>query len=304
MPTDRPAPGLAAVGASPASNGAARGFLRHDAFTVPGLLRVKGATTVSVCIPARNAEATIARVVRPLQPLAEAGLVDEIVVIDHSSTDSTVATARRAGARVVDADRILPEHGPVLGKGDVLWRSLLATEGDIVVWLDADLSSVGPHYVLGLVGPLLTDRSVSLVRATHRRALGGDPGEGGQVTELLAKPLISMLFPDLKHVRQPLGGEYALRREVAATLDFEPDYGVEIGLLLDVAESRGVEAIAQVDLGDRRHRGRSPNELRAQSREVLRACLTRAAPHASVRGVVPLRPALGGSALHQRPLAG
>lgn len=248
----------------------------HD--RVLALTEVKGSRTVSVCIPARNEARTIGPIVAAIRAHLkdEAGLVDEIVVMNHASTDGTASTAALAGARVVDADLVAAEFGPAVGKGDVLWRSLLASRGDIVVWLDADLESFTPDYVTALLGPLLLSDSVSLVRANYTRALGDDSSGGGRVTELTARPALKLLFPELAHIRQPLGGEYAIRRDVAERVSFEVDYGVEVGLLIDVARRCGVASIAQVDLGNRVHRNRPLAELHDQAVEVLRAITTRA----------------------------
>lgn len=253
----------------------------HDLFDVHdralALAEVKGPRSVSVCIPARNEERTIGPIVGAIRAHLkdEAGLVDEIVVMNHASTDATASTAALAGARVVDADRVAAEFGPAVGKGDVLWRSLLASDGDIVVWLDADLESFTPDYVTALLGPLLLSESVSLVRANYTRSLGGETGAGGRVTELTARPALKLLFPELAHIRQPLGGEYAIRRDVAEELSFEVDYGVEVGLLIDVARRRGVASIAQVELGTRVHRNRPLDELHEQAVQVLRAITSR-----------------------------
>jgi glucosyl-3-phosphoglycerate synthase len=267
----------------------------HREFSLADLVARKHATraTVSVCIPARNEVATVAGVVTVVErDLVRTGLVDEIVVMDHASSDATARVAADAGATVVSADEVLADFGPAQGKGDVLWRSLAASRGDLVVWLDADLTSFEAHYVTGLLGPLLEDPSVALVRATYERALGGEVGEGGRVTELLARPLIATLFPDLLHVRQPLGGEYAIRREIAEAVEFEVDYGVEMGLLLDVATGWGVDAIAQVDLGRREHRNRPLAALRDQSRQILRATLARTAASHALHVISPCRPPL------------
>ena len=266
----------------------------HREYPLADLLAAKRGRTVSVCIPARNEAPTVGRIVATVQQqlAADCALVDEVVVVDHDSRDATARVAAAAGATVVSADDLLTDFGRTLGKGDVLWRSVLASRGEVIVWLDADLERFSPHYVTGLLGPLLVDPSIALVRATYDRALGGVAGEGGRVTELLARPIIAALFPELTHIRQPLGGEYAIRRDVAERLPFEPDYGVEMGLLLDVAAAYGVAAIAQVDLGERFHRNRPLTALREQSRQVLRAALSRTPAAASVRGAVPLRPPL------------
>ncbi len=265
----------------------------YSTFGTERLRAAKGERTVSVCLPARDEEATVGAIVSSVRAELQdrLGLVDEVLVLDHGSRDGTARVAAAAGAVVRDADDVLSEYGAALGKGDVLWRSVAATRGDVIVWLDADLTSFETHYVTGLLGPMLTDPSVAMVRATYERALDGVPGEGGRVTELVARPLLAVLAPALSHVRQPLGGEYAIRRDVAEAVSFEPDYGVEIGLLLDVAAREGVGAIAQVDLGERTHRNRPLADLREQSQQVLRAVLSRTTAPA-VRGAVPLRPPL------------
>jgi glucosyl-3-phosphoglycerate synthase len=266
----------------------------HSAYHVDDLLQLKAGRRISVCIPARDEESTVGRIVGVVRDelVLRHGLVDEIVVVDHDSHDGTGRVAAAAGATVHSADELLADFGAALGKGDVLWRSVHAASGDVIVWLDADLQGFGAHFVTGLLGPLLTDPEIALVRATYERNLGGVAGEGGRVTELLARPVIGMLFPELAHIRQPLGGEYAIRRDVAEAMSFEPDYGVEMGLLLDVAGAYGVGSIAQVDLGERVHRNRPLTALREQSRQVLRAVLSRTPGAASVRGATPLRPPL------------
>ncbi|PHX60822.1 MAG: glucosyl-3-phosphoglycerate synthase [Actinobacteria bacterium] len=245
------------------------------------------APTVSVCIPARDEAETIAAVITPLHKLGAA--IDEILVFDHGSSDDTAAVASAAGATVISADRVLSHFGPTLGKGDVLWRSVYASHGDIILWLDADLQSDTADYVRGLIAPLVADDTISMVRATYDRILDGRGSSGGRVTELSARPALKLLQPHLAHIRQPLGGEYAIRRAVAAAMPFEVDYGVEIGLLIDVASAYGVGSIRQVELGARVHRNRSLAELHVQSGEVLRAILARSG-HAEL--VSTIRPAL------------
>lgn len=242
------------------------------------LADAKDGRTVSVCIPARNEAATIGAIVAAIRSSLkdQVGLVDEIVVMNHASEDSTAAIATLAGAAVVDADRVADEFGPAVGKGDVLWRSVQASTGDVIVWLDADLESFTPDYVIALLGPLLLSDAVAMVRSNYARALAGDPNGGGRVTELTARPALKLLFPELAHIRQPLGGEYAIRRDVAEAVPFEVDYGVEIGLLIDVARHSGVASIAQVELGGRVHRNRPLVELHDQAVEVLRSITSRA----------------------------
>lgn len=230
-------------------------------------------STVSVCIPARNEEASVGHVVRLLKE--GQGPIDEILVLDHGSSDGTARAARDAGARVVDADSLARGWGRAQGKGDVLWRSLLASQGDIVVWLDADLTSFPVDGVARLVQPLLDDDSIVLVKGAFSRSLHGQAGEGGRVTELAAKPAIRLLVPELAWMRQPLSGQCAIRRSAAEGVVFEIDYGVEIGLLLDLAYEHGAGAIREIDLGPLDHRHQSLAALSRQSEQVLRALLSR-----------------------------
>lgn len=207
------------------------------------------------------------------------GLVDELIVIDDQSTDRTGVIADAAGATVVSSSEILPEvTGP--GKGQALWKSLYASTGDVIVWCDADIRNFSCHFVTGLLGPLLSDHDhgeVSFVKGHYSRP-GNDGGAGGRVTELVARPLLSMLFPHLAETIQPLSGEFGGRRELLERLRFTPGYGVDIGLLLDVAESVGTGGIMQVDLGRRVHRNRTLDELGPQATAVAAAILRRADP--------------------------
>jgi glucosyl-3-phosphoglycerate synthase len=241
------------------------------------LLEHKGHRTITVCLPARNEESTIGPLVRQVRRhlLDDAGLVDELTVMDHDSTDRTASIAVDAGAAVIPASSVLEAFGPVLGKGDVLWRSLAATSGDIIVWLDADLVSFEPAYVTRLVAPLLLSGDIGIVKGTYQRTLHGAATGGGRVTELAARPALRLLYPHLAHIRQPLAGEYAIRRDLAEMVPFEVDYGVEVGLLIDIATRAGVDSIAQADLGTRVHRNRDLAALGVQAEQVLRAVLGR-----------------------------
>ncbi|HZP28246.1 MAG TPA: glucosyl-3-phosphoglycerate synthase [Acidimicrobiia bacterium] len=246
-------------------------------------LRRRAGLTVSVCLPARDEEPTIGPIVATvLRELVDgAGLVDEVVVLDDGSSDGTAEAARRAGARVLAVDDVLPELPSGSGKGNALWKSLYAAEGDVVCWLDADVRNFGAHFVTRLVAPLLTDPTVALVKGYYERPLNGEPSGGGRVTELMARPLLCALFPQLARFVQPLAGEYAGRREVLETVPFVEGWGVEIGLLIDVAERFGTDCIAQRDLGVREHRNRSLEELAPQAMAVLVTALRRAGvpPH-------------------------
>lgn len=215
----------------------------------------KTGTSVSVVLPALDEEPTVGRIVAGIVALAEAtGLVDEIVVVDSGSADRTAEVAAAAGAKVVHRDDVLPEVGSYPGKGEVLWKALAATSGDVIVYVDADLTEFGPHYVTGLLGPLLCDPGVQLVKAFYDRPLlDVSAAGGGRVTELMARPLLNLHFPELAGVIQPLAGEYAARRSLLERLPFAAGYGVETGLLIDTVRARGLDAVAQVDLGERRH---------------------------------------------------
>jgi glucosyl-3-phosphoglycerate synthase len=229
--------------------------------------------SISACIPARNEAATIGELVRAV--VAQPGLL-EVLVLNHASTDATEVTARDAGARVVSADDVLPEFGPALGKGDVLWRSVHIAQGDVIVWLDADLRSFTPEYLTALVQPFAADANIALVKPDYARTINGNPTGGGRITERTAKPALRELHPHLAHIHQPLAGEYAIRREVARQVPFEIDYGVEIGLLIDVANKYGTEAIAEVKIPPRVHRNRPDAELAEPSHQVLRTTMSRA----------------------------
>lgn len=247
-------------------------------FPLPMLQEAKGDHTVSVCIPARNEEATVGTIVGAIhEHLVSNGdaLVDEILVIDDRSEDATADVARAEGATVVQVADVLPSCGPGRGKGNVLWKSVAACTGDLVVWIDADLTSFTPACVTGLVGPLLTDPSIAMVKGYYERPEIGGTG-GGRTTELMARPLLATLFPHLTSVRQPLGGEYAARRDILEQVPFSTGYGVETGLLIDIAALVGLDRLAQVDLGVRVHRNRPLDELSVQAMEILHAALRRA----------------------------
>jgi glucosyl-3-phosphoglycerate synthase len=238
----------------------------------------KRGRTVSVVLPALNEAATVGAVIETITPML-GGLVDELIVLDSGSTDDTEARAVAAGARVVHREEALPEIPPQPGKGEALWRSLAATSGDIIVFIDSDLIDPDPMFVPNLVGPLLTRDGVHLVRGFYRRPLTGNGAHeatgGGRVTELVARPLLAALRPELGCVLQPLGGEYAGTRELLTSVPFAPGYGVEIGILIDTYDRYGLDAIAQVNLGVRTHRNRPLNELGPMSRQIIATLLTR-----------------------------
>ena len=247
-------------------------------WTVGELEAAKRGRTISVVLPALNEAETVAAVIGTITPML-GGLVDELVVLDSGSTDETAARATAAGARVITREEALPEVPPQPGKGEALWRSLAATTGDIIVFIDSDLIDADPMFVPRLVGPLLTEDGIHLVRGFYRRPLkvgdGQDANGGGRVTELVARPLLAALRPELGYVLQPLGGEYAGTRELLTAVPFAPGYGVEIGLLVDTYDRLGLDAIAQVNLGVRTHRNRPLSELGPMSRQIIATLLTR-----------------------------
>jgi len=251
---------------------ARRSYAAAD-FPLERLLAAKGATTVSVVLPAREVAATIGPILAELTPLRDAGLLDELLVIDAASADGTAAIAERAGATVVQESDVLPAHGPARGKGDALWRALHATRGDVVAFVDADSADFDPRFALGLLGPLLTDPGVAFVKGAYRRPLQvGEavlPEGGGRVTELLARPLLNLHVPQLAGFVQPLAGEMAARRALLEALRFPVGYGVEIALLVDALRHAGLDALAQVDLGERRNAHQPLHALSAMAYAVL-----------------------------------
>ncbi|MBT2413742.1 glucosyl-3-phosphoglycerate synthase [Streptomyces sp. ISL-12] len=235
--------------------------------------------TVSVVLPALNEEETVGDIVAAIRHdlMCQVPLVDEIVVVDSGSTDATAKVAAAAGARVAHRDEILPRIAPVPGKGEVLWRSLLVTGGDIVAFVDADLREFSSDFVTGIVGPLLTDPDVHLVKAMYDRPLGTAAGQGGRVTELMARPLLNMHWPQLAGFVQPLGGEYAARRSLLERLPFPVGYGVELGMLVDALHLVGLDALAQVDVGVRKHRHQDGQALGRMSAAIYRTAQLRLA---------------------------
>ena len=254
--------------------------------TVGRLADLKGHRTLAVCLPALNEESTVgaicAEVRRKLMAPA-AGLVDDLLVVDDNSTDRTGEVAAAAGARVVRAADVLPEAGPGFGKGNALWKSVAATAADVIVWCDADLTSFTADYVTDLVEPLLADERIVLVKGYYERMLHGGPG-GGRTTELMARPLLAQFFPGLAHLRQPLGGEYAVRRQAVEQVPFVQGWGVEVGLLIDLSLRFGPDRIAEADLGVRRHRNRPLEELGPQALAILQTVLQRAGVDAPAVG--------------------
>jgi glucosyl-3-phosphoglycerate synthase len=246
--------------------------------------------TVSVVIPARNEEATVGEVVSRIARLAaDTGLVDELVVIDSDSTDKTSEAAAGAGATVHRAREVAPDLGSFPGKGEALWKSLLVTKGELLVFVDADLTHWGPHFVTGLLGPLLFDERVRLVKGFYERLYAKGDGsvtaDGGRVTELVARPLLSLWWPELAGIVQPLAGEWAARRDLMESLPIPVGYGIELAVLLDTSKEHGLEAIAQVDLGRRGHKHQASHDLAVMAAELLLVAERRRGASSAVPGL-------------------
>jgi glucosyl-3-phosphoglycerate synthase len=243
--------------------------------TIDSVVAAKAGRTVSLCIPCRDEAATIGPLVSAIRHelMQRAPLVDELIVLDDRSTDDTATVAASAGATVIPIDDIHVRHGVGHGKGNVLWASLAASTGDFVVYLDGDVTSFEPIWIAKLLAPMIDDDSVALVKAIFHRPtqLGG----GGRTTELVTRPLMSLYYPELTGLDQPLAGEYAGRRSVLEELSYVQGWGVEIALLIDIANRYGADAIAQVDLGVREHRHRSLHALSVQAAEVMATMLGR-----------------------------
>ena len=247
-------------------------------WSLDALLEARRESSVSLVVPARNEAATVGDVVtRVRERLVDTvRLLDEIVVIDSDSTDDTAAVAADAGAVVHRAAEIRPDLGTHPGKGEAMWKSLFVTKGDVLVFMDADLLDWDTHFVPGLLGPLLTTPGVELVKGFYERPFGDAPFEGGRVTELVARPLIALLYPDLAGLHQPLAGEWAVRRSLFESLSVPTGYAVELAALIDTAATRGTDAIAQVDLGRRAHRHQSLRDLGGMARAIMAMALRRA----------------------------
>jgi glucosyl-3-phosphoglycerate synthase len=258
-------------------------------------LKQQQGAAISVVIPARNEERTVAGVVGALAQalVSRVPLVDELVVIDSDSTDATAAVAAEAGATVYAAREVAPALGAYPGKGEALWKSLLVTKGDLLVFVDADLTRWGPHFVTGLLGPLLADQQIQLVKGYYARVRtesdGSTSTEGGRVTELVARPLISLWWPELAEVVQPLAGEWAARRSLMESLSIPVGYGVELATLMDTVARHGLDALAQVDLGTRAHRHQANHDLALMAAELLVVAERRRPEHRQLPAQAVLR---------------
>jgi glucosyl-3-phosphoglycerate synthase len=254
-----------------------------------------------VCLPARECAATVGEIVAALVALREQGVLDEVLVIDAGSRDGTARIAAEAGARVLQEAELMPSFGPVLGKGDAMWRALGAMQGELVCFLDADTEGFSAHFATGLIGPLVCEPSVSFVKGFYRRPIdlpGGPAAEGGgRVNHLMARPALALFYPALEEVRQPLAGEVAARRELLERLPFATGYGVEVGMLIDAWRAVGLEGIAQVDLDEHRNPHKSLAALEPMARTVLATIAGRVAQEGRLEPV-------GGAPVERPPLAG
>jgi glucosyl-3-phosphoglycerate synthase len=256
----------------------ARRTHRADEFPLDRLLAVKQ-HTVALLLPAREVAATIAPIAHATAHLKDAGLLDEVLVIDAGSKDQTAVIATRAGLQVVQENELLAEYGPAQGKGDAMWRGLAATSSEIVAYADTDTEDFHQGFLLGLIGPLLCDPEIQLVKGTFRRPFRNGASVlaegGGRVTELMARPLLNLHAPELAVFEQPLAGETAARRTLLEQIPFSAGYGVEIAMLIDSWRACGLDALAQVDLGERQNRHQPLRDLSAMAYAVLVAAQTR-----------------------------
>jgi glucosyl-3-phosphoglycerate synthase len=238
-------------------------------------LKEKKKLKISLAFPTLNEEATIGKeiLIMRTELMDRYPLLDEIAIIDSSSKDNTRKVAEQFGAKVFSSKLVLPKYGAYKGKGENLWKSLYVLEGDLIVWVDADISNISPKFVYGLLGPLLEDDRIGYVKAFYERPIRSPKGitssGGGRVTEILVRPLFSLFFPELARFIQPLSGEYAGRRTLLERLPFSVGYGVELGHLIDILELDGIEALAQVDLDMRIHRNQTTEALSRMSFGIL-----------------------------------
>lgn len=274
------------VGGDPDADAARAGWIARRTFVgadvdperlAADLARQGG--SVSVVLPALDVEATVGEIVDALRAeyLERVPLAAEIVVMNGHSSDATARRAAEAGARVVQEDEVLHWVGSGRGKGEAMWKSLACTTGDIVVWLDADTHRFDPAFLPGLVAPLVADAGIEFVKGFYHRPLGSSSLGGGRVTEICARPLLNLFFPPIAALAQPLAGEQAGRRRTLEAVPFFTGYGVETGLLIDIASRCGMDAIAQVDLGERVQDHQSTVALGRMAYAILQVVMRRLA---------------------------
>jgi glucosyl-3-phosphoglycerate synthase len=260
----------------------ARRSFQAAEFPLERLLAAKR-SSIAVVLPAREVAATIGAIAQRVADLREVGLIDEALVIDAASQDRTAEIATAAGLAVVQENDVASEFGPTQGKGDAMWRALQVVRSDIVAYLDADTENFHAGFLTGLLGPLICDPQIEFVKGCFERPFrdgaqsgsGARVGEGGRVTELLARPLLNLHAPELAAFDQPLAGEVAARRDLLLGLPFSVGYGVEIAMLIDAWRAVGLNGLAQVHLGVRHHAHQPLRELSAMAYAVLVAASTR-----------------------------
>lgn len=265
----------------------ARSF--HHSSYPPERIAAEREQSISLCLPARECAATIQAIVEALLELREGGAIDEVLVVDAASEDGTAELAERAGARVLQESELMSDHGPVIGKGDAMWRALSALPGELVCFLDADTENFSAHFACGLLGPLVCEQGVSFVKGHYRRPFtqGGveDAEGGGRVNHLMARPALALFYPELAAVRQPLAGEVAARRELLESLPFATGYGVETAMLIDAWRKVGLDGIAQVDLEEHRNPHQSLAALSPMAGTVLATIARRLEQDGRLQGV-------------------
>jgi len=242
-------------------------------------LKEEQKVSISLALPALNEEETVGKVLKVIRDalMKRVPLLDEMVLIDSNSTDRTRKIAERMGVPTFIHQNILPEHGARQGKGEALWKSLSCTRGDIIIWIDTDIVNIHPRFVYGLIGPLLLRPEIQFVKGFYRRPLkvGNkvQAGGGGRVTELTARPLLNLFYPELSGIVQPLSGEYGGRRKALENLPFSSGYGVEIGLLIDMFDNFGLTSIGQVDLLERVHHNQPLEALSKMSFAIIQTVM-------------------------------
>jgi len=256
----------------------------HEDFSDIGRLldsKDRAGKTISVCLPSMNEAATIGNIIEVARAelMEKTPLVDQLCVVDGGSEDATRDIARDAGAEVFGQEDILPGQYEPLGKGDALWRSLLCLRGDIIIWIDSDIRNFHPRFVYGIIGPLLARPGIRYVKGFYQRPIKEEhrllPTGGGRVTELVARPLLSLFFPELGALIQPLSGEYGGDRELLEKIPFFSGYGVEIGMLMDIYSRFGMDVIGQVDLVERHHFNQPMSALGRMSFQIMQAVFIR-----------------------------
>jgi len=243
--------------------------------------RMKDVTrpTISTCVLTKECAATIEKTLKVLMNLKENKLIDQIAVIDSSSLDGTANIVKDLNIEVYEENNLLEQFGPVLGKGDAMWRSQKILSGEIIVFLDGDLEDFSERHVLGVIGPLLLDKNIHFAKGTYRRHLKLRNGivrdGGGRVSTLLARPLLTAFYPKLADFKQPLSGECAIRKELLNSIPVVTGYGVEIGMLVDVNRKVGITAMAEVDLLERANKHQPLTKLGDMADEITKTLLTR-----------------------------